>query len=269
MGEQKTVSELDTQANQPSSQQWILIAVVALMTACGIILFLSGSALTAYSWVNERQAEAEATTAAATAVVVDREQDKKAASEWPLLLFDTFNDNQNGWIDGEIDDEYSDIQVAINGVYRWTATAKKGFHWRVWPESDLVSDFYLSVDVQNLGENHDAQYGLIFRENEDAYFYWEITDNQQYRVFSYQNDWIELIPETYAAAIQPGEVNHLVVLSENDEFRLWINDQFVGQFTSSFPSNGQAGIAIGLSYEGEQSVIIFDNFELRGFAIEE
>ncbi len=267
MDEHQPVPEFDPESNQPSTTQWVLISIVGLVTVCGILLFLSGSVLTAFSWFNEQQAEAAATAAAATAVVVERDEAMIAASTWPLLLFDTFDDNRNEWIDGEIDDEYAAIQITIDGVYRWEATAKQGFHWRVWPESDFTTDFYLAVDTQNIGENIDAPYGLIFRENNDTYFYWELNDTQYYRVFSYQDEWIELIPSTFTEAIQPGEINHLVVVSENDVFKFWVNDQFVGQVSGSVPSNGQAGVAIGASYEGEESVITFDNFELRSLSI--
>jgi len=260
------ISDFDPQSNQPSKKQWILIATVGFIAICGLLLFISGGALTAYSWYSGQQSEAAETAAAATAVVVERDQAMKVASEWPLLLFEPFDDNTNEWIDGEIDDEYASIQITIDGDYMWEATAKQGFHWRVWPQSDFTTDFFLAADVQNIGENIDAQYGLIFRENDDAYFYWEIADTQYYRFFSYQNEWIELIPSTYTDAIQPGVMNHLVVVSENDEFKFWINDQFVGQASGSFPSKGQVGVAIGLSYEDEESIIIFDNFELRALS---
>ncbi len=258
--------EFDPQANQPSTLQWAIIVILGFIALCGLLLFFSGGALTAYSWYTSQQAEAEEEAAAATAVVAERDQRMATASAWPVVLFDTFDDNQNEWIDGEIDDAYSSIQVTIEGSYKWETTAKQGFAWRVWPESDLTSDFYLAVDAQNGGDNIDAQYGLIFRNHEDAYFYWEIIDTQSFRFFSYQNEWIELIPSTYSDAIHPGEINHLVVLSENDEFRFWINDQYVGQASGSFPPNGQAGVAIGLSYAGEESIIIFDNFELRALS---
>ena len=240
------ISEFDPQSNQPSKRQWILIATVGFIAICGLLLFISGGALTAYSWYSEQQSEAAETAAAATAVVVERDQAMKAASEWPLVLFEPFDDNTNEWIDGEIDDEYASIQITIDGDYMWEATAKQGFHWRVWPQSDFTTDFFLAVDV--------------------AYFYWEIADTQHYRLFSYQNEWIELIPSTYTDAIQPGVMNHLVVVSENDEFKFWINDQFVGQASGSFPSKGQVGVAVGLSYEDEESIIIFDNFELRALS---
>ena len=162
MEEPQPVPEFNPEDNQPSRRQWILIAVVGLIAVCGLLLFFSGGALTAYSWYNEQQAEIRETAAAATAVVVERNQAMQTASEWPVLLFDSFDDNRNNWIEGGIDDQYASIQVTIDGVYQWETSAKQGFHWRVWPESDLVSDFYLAVDAQNVGDNIDAQYGLIF-----------------------------------------------------------------------------------------------------------
>lgn len=258
--------EIDPESNQPSTQQWIIIGIIGFIAICGLLLFVFGGAFTTFSWITRQQTQAEETAIAVTAVLEARDQAIINASGWPVVLFDTFDDNQNEWIDGEIEDEYASIQVTIDGVYKWEATAKQGFAWRVWPESDFTTDFYLAVDAQNQGDNLEAQYGLIFREDEDTYFYWEIVDTQYFRLFSYRNEWIELIPSTYTEAIQPGALNHLVVLSENDEFQFWINDQFVGQASGSFPSKGQAGVAIGLSYEGEESVIIFDNFELRALS---
>ncbi len=263
MEEIEPTPEFDPESNQPSTLQWVVIGIIGFVALCGFLLFVSGIGFTIFSFSKREQAQAEETAIAATEVVVNREQAKNAASEWPIVLFDTFDDNQSEWIDGEIDDEYSTIQVTINGVYKWEATAKQGFAWRVWPESDLTTDFYLAVDAQNLGNNIEAQYGLIFRENDGDYFYWEIIDTQNFRFFFYQNEWVELIPSTYTEAIQPGEINHLVVLSENDEFQFWINDQYVGQASGSVPSSGKAGVAIGLSYNGEESTIVFDNFELR------
>jgi hypothetical protein len=259
-------SGIDPKANQPSTLQWIIIGIVGFVAVCGFLLFISGTGMTIYSLGRQQQVQAEETAAAATAVVLLRDQEMIEASQWPVVVFDTFDDNQNEWIDGEIDDDYASIQVTINGVYKWDAYAKQGFAWRVWPLSDFTNDFYLAVDAQNAGDNVDAQYGLIFRNNDDAYFYWEVIDTQYFRFFSYSGGWNELIPSTYSDAIRPGEMNHLVVVSENDEYKFWINDQFVGEASGSFPSKGQAGVAIGLSYEGEESVIIFDNFELRAIS---
>jgi hypothetical protein len=276
----ETSQEFDPESNQPSNLQWIIIGVIGFVAVCGILLFISGTGLTIYSLGRQQQEQAaatsqaaenaaEATAVAATATAEERIQIVAEASEWPIVVFDTFDDNQNEWIDGEIDDDYASIQVTINGTYKWDAYAKQGFAWRVWPEVNLTDDFYLAVDAQNAGDNVDAQYGLIFHNTDDDYFYWEVIDTQYFRFFSYSNGWNELIGSTYTEAIQPGEINHLVVVSENDEYKFWINGQFVGQASGNFPSSGQAGVAIGLSYEGEESLIIFDNFELRALSTAE
>ncbi len=102
---------------------------------------MSGGAFTAYSLYTGEQAKITETAAAATAVVLERDRAMRQASDWPLVVLDTFNNNENEWTDGEIDDEYAAIQVSTNGVYKWEATAKQGFTWRVWQKSDATSDF--------------------------------------------------------------------------------------------------------------------------------
>jgi len=259
-------AEFDPSANQPSKVQWVIMIVFGAVAVCGIVLFLCGGAYTAYSFYRQQQAEATEVIVSPTAVVVDENLlEYQAAAGWPLLLLDTFDDNQNEWIDGEIDDEYANILVTIDGTYTWEVNAaKQGFTWRVWPTIDELSDFYLTVDVQNLSDNADAQYGLIFRNQEDDYYYFEVRDGQYFRFFLYESyQWKELLPYTYSDAIRPGEINHLSVVSQDDRFTLWINDQFVGEATGSSPVQGQVGVIIGLAYEGEKAFIIFDNFEVR------
>jgi hypothetical protein len=259
-------AEIDPIANQPSKVQWVLILVFGVVTVCGIALFVTGGAFTAYSFFNQQPAKAtEEEVPPAVAVVDENLIAYQAAADWPVLLFDAFDDNQNEWIDGEIDDDYATILVTIDGTYIWdVTTSKQGFTWRVWPTIDELSDFYLAVDVQNRSDNADAQYGLIFRNQHDDYYYLEVRDGQYFRFFLYESyQWKELLPYTFSDAIRPGDVNHLAVLSQNDQFTLWINDQFVGAAKGSSPAQGQVGVIIGLSYEDEESYIVFDNFEVR------
>ena len=92
MDEHQPVPDFNPQSNQPSTRQWILIGVVGFIAACGLLLFLSGGALTIFSWYGEMHAQATETAAAATAVVVERDLAMKEASTWPLLISDTFDD---------------------------------------------------------------------------------------------------------------------------------------------------------------------------------
>ncbi len=257
--------EIDPGANQPSQIQWILIIVFGMVAVCGIVMFFSGGAFTAYSFFNQRQSRATEAVLSATAVINENLIAYQVAADWPLLLFDTFDDNQNEWIDGEIDDDYATIMVTLDGTYAWDiATSKQGFVWRVWPTIDDLGDFYLAVEAQNQSQNADAQYGLIFRNQGDDYYYFEVRDAQYFRFFLYESyQWKELLPYTYSDAIRPGEVNHLAVVSQDDQFTLWINDQFVGAANGYSLAQGQVGVIVGLSYEDEDSFIIFDNFEVR------
>ena len=264
--EMQNSPEIDPGTNQPSTLQWVLVVVVGLVAVCGILLFLSGGAFTAFTYFNQQRARATETAPTATPdVTAGYLADFQAAAEWPLLLYDTFDDNRNEWIDGEIEDDYATILVTIDGAYNWEVqNAKQGFTWRVWPTVDELKDFYLATDVQNRSENLDAQYGLVFRNQGDDYYYFEVRDGQYFRFFLFESyQWKELLPYTYSEAIRPGDVNRLAVLSQDDQFTLWINDQFVGEARGNTPDQGLVGVIVGLAYADEQSFIAFDNFEVR------
>jgi hypothetical protein len=257
-------SPTDWESNQPSTWQWVLIAGIAIVVLCGIAAFTSLAYQTYNQWGQGRNEQATQAVVTTTAVDVERMMGFREASRQPALIFDPFVDNVNEWLEEDIDDEYTTMSLTINGRYIWDATAKQGFVWRIWPQSDVVSDFYLAVDAQNLSDNLDAQYGLIFRNDGDSYYYLEVRDTQHFRVFSYiDNEWIELIPYTYTDAIYPGETNRLEIVAKDDEIYVAINGQFVGQTEGSYPSEGQVGLIIGLANENEEATIAFDNFELR------
>ncbi|MBU0510570.1 MAG: hypothetical protein KKD28_08510 [Chloroflexi bacterium] len=196
--------------------------------------------------------------------MVERSAATEAASTWPLLIFDPFDNNYYEWATRDVEDDYTNLTFTLDdGRYTWRATARQGFVWRVWPRSEDVDDFYLAIDAQNVSGNRYAQYGLIFRNRDDSYYYFEVCDTQVFRVLSlYQNEWLELIPSTFSEAIRPGDVNHLEVIVRSDEFLLYINGQWVGETSGSYPAEGQAGMAIGLSNTGEESTLVFDNFEM-------
>jgi len=253
-------------SNQPTSRQWLLIGGIGLLALCGIITFLAGGYYTLNSMLVTRNTKATETAAAATAIVVAREQTIRSAEKWPLLMLEPFNNNENEWIDGEIDDEYAKIDVTINGTYRWEITSKQGFVWWVYPTSDMVEDFYLAVDVINPSSHRDAPNGLIFRISADGdfYYYFEVRDTQLFSVWANdQGSWTDIVPYTESTAIRPGENNHLEIIAQGDEYFFFINNQLVAERTILAPSEGYSGLAVGLSYADEQSTIVFDNFELR------
>ena len=262
MNEEKTSANLEN--NQPDSRQWALVIGIGIVFLCGLAAFIFFGFQTYNRWTVAQNESATQVAATSTSEVAERVRVIQETSRWPQLILDPFSENVNEWMDGDIDDDYATMLLSINGRYIWDAVAKQGFIWRVWPRSDVVRDFYLTVEAQNLSDNLDAQYGLIFRNNEDGYFFLEVRDTQYFQVYSYaNNEWTELITSTYTEAIRPGGVNHLEIAAKDDVFYIVINNQFVGETTGSYPSRGQVGVAIGMSEAGEEAIIAFDNFELR------
>jgi hypothetical protein len=250
--------------NQPAPWQWALIAGIAVVVLGCLVAFFTLTFHTYSTWTENRTQSATQVAASATAEVRERLAVIQEAKKWPLLMQDSFNDNANEWLEGEIDDEYVSMTLTVDNHYLWNATAKQGVVWRVWPRSDILSDLYLAVDVQNQGRNQSAQYGAIFYNDEGTYCYLEVSDAGYYRVASYDGQsWLDLIPATYSVVIQPGEINQLVIAAKAGTFYIQINNQFVGSGMGCTKSSGQAGIAIGLTNPGDHGNIIFDNFELR------
>lgn len=254
------------QANQPTAGQWLLIAGIGLLALLGVIIFIGGGYFAASSFLAERGARATETSVIATTYVDERLDVIETASAWPVEMLETFNNNDNEWVEGKIDDEYATLNIYIDGIYSWDISSKQGFIWWVYPAVDLVNDFYLTVEARNESTNRDAAYGLIFRFSEDdnTYCYFEIRDTQLFSVWKNDNgNWTEIVPYTTSTAILPGVTNTLEIISQDDQFYFQINGELVAETTIYDPAQGYSGVAVGLSYADESSKIIFDNFELR------
>jgi len=210
---------------------------------------------------------AEATQAAVQATMTAAEALRSAAIAWPVLIFDSFDDNANNWREEEIDDdEFASISWNVqDGQYIWQTTAKQGFVWRVWPDMSSLANFYISVDVQRTAGSENAQYGIIFRNSEEqnSYYYFEVHETQEFGVYVYDGtSWDTLLSLAPSTAILPGQVNQLEVIGQGDRFLFFINHIYVGEVFDSTLTAGEAGLAIGLPNAGENAVIVFDNFEV-------
>jgi len=249
---------------RPSSLPWAWIAGIAILILCSLASFISF----AYRYYNNWKEEPSLpTTQPIPTITVDTREQMQIFEEtrqWPLLMLDTFDSNSFEWMEGKIDDEYTFMTLTLDGRYVWDATAKQGFIWRVWPRSDDVGDFYLAVDAHNTSDNLDAQYGLIFHINDDSYSLLEVNDSGYFQVFTFANEtWHELQPISFSEVIQTNGVNRLEIAVKSTAVNIMINGQFVGEATLTTPAEGQVGLVIGLSNEGDRTTIEFDNFEVR------
>ncbi|MCD6401798.1 MAG: hypothetical protein J7L73_07700 [Anaerolineales bacterium] len=242
---------------------YLLILVVVVMCLGGIAISLGYTVFQRFN--GQKNTEATQTAAVANTQAAQQAAILREAESWELVIDETFDENTLDWYEGDVDDEYVSMTLSIdNGNYLWDGVAKQGFVWRVWPESDDYTDFYLSVDAQNLGENSDAQVGLIFSQTEDQYYLFDARDDGSFEVYKSENgEWTDLISLTTSAAIRPDTANKLSVISQDGWFTFFINDQWVGEEINENPLGGQVGVAIGVSNEGETATIAFDNFVLR------
>ena len=190
-----------------------------------------------------------------------------ARSEWPLVLYDSFDSNRNAWPTDEYDDESgARSRLLDNGKYRWDVTAKESVLWQSIPDVESVSDFHLTVDVVQTTGPENSDYGVQLRLSEDgsSFYLFAIGDNRNFAFFLWQNgEWNYLMGWTETPAIKPGEVNKLTVSAQGPHFTLFINDVFVGEIEDGQLSKGKVGLWVEIRNVGDQAIIEFDDFELR------
>ncbi|GEM_PF-6895828 len=191
---------------------------------------------------------------------------RQTAASWPIVLADSFDQNINDWRDGVTSDEYANIVWNIDGQYVWTVTANQGFVWQVWPEMAPQSDFYLSVQAQQLSGTSDTQYGVTFRNDESTnnYYLFDLTNQQQYSFWVHFNDeWFPIIDSSFSEAIIPGAQNQIEIVAQDSHFTFFINGQYVAHALDDRLSSGTIGLEVGMNREGDQAVIAFDEFTVR------
>ena len=189
------------------------------------------------------------------------------AKNWPLGLYETFDDNERDWAEGEGDDpRYANIQWTLEGgKYQWNVKAYDGFVWWVIPSMEKVADFYLATTAQQMNNPEYGEYGVIFRRTEDGdYYLFEVNEQGNFAVYIYYVEtWERLIDWQFTPELNVGGENHLAVLARGEEFSFFINDRFVGEIKDDRLEIGEAGILIGLSNPEEEAIWNFDGFELR------
>jgi len=188
-----------------------------------------------------------------------------AANNWNVIITDTFENNANDWLLESSDDEFASTNYEIvDGKYRWEATAHQAFIGWVRPDMETLTDFYLSVDTRQENGPDTADFGLIFREDEDSnFYYFGISDGGEYVLYMLYGEWSTLIDWTKTELIQSGRSNRITVIGEGSHFIFFINDQYLTEFTDDSIPEGLTALAVELSEEGDQGVFEFDNFELR------
>ena len=194
-------------------------------------------------------------------------QEKLAGPKsWPSVFSDEFDDDDGSWVAGESEDTLATINWEITeGTYNWGAEANSGFVWWVLPEADPVSNFYLAADVALAEGPAEAEMGLVFRsDGESSYYTYMINNQGAYAVsFHSPSGWETLLEWRPSSDILVGQSNRLSVIAESDRFLFFINDRYQAGLQEDTLVSGEAGLIVGLSYDGDEAEWVFDNYELR------
>ena len=201
----------------------------------------------------------------ATAQVENAETAMNEATNWDVVLADTFDTNENDWLTESSDDEYASTNYeVVDGTYRWTTEAHQSFIGWVRSDTDPLTDFYISVDIVQVEGPDTADYGVLFREDEDSnFYYFAVSEQGNYALYIYYEGWDTLIDWTESDLILRGESNRITMIGEGAHFTFFINDQYLTDFIDDRIPEGIIALAVELSEEGDQAVFEFDNFELR------
>jgi len=190
---------------------------------------------------------------------------ENAANNWKVIRTDTFDSNANKWLEESSDDEYGlTVYEVADGKYRWDVTAHKSFIGWVRGDVKTLTDFYMSVDIQQVEGPDSADYGVIFREDDDTnFYYFGLNDDGYYVFYLFFEEWNTLINWTETDLINPGEANRLTVIGEGTHFTFFINDQYLTDFTDATIPEGSTALAIEMADENDHAIFEFDNFDLR------
>jgi len=138
----------------------------------------------------------------------------------------------------------------------------------MYPEP-VAADFVAELDV-NWGDATSAsQYGLIFRSDDEAaglahyYLLNLVPKSDRVEFTAWDGAWVVYEAEPLpAGTLSRTDSSRLRVEARSNSFRLYLNEQFVAEFTdSTLPAPGLFGLSI-VSGSSDETVC-FDNFAVR------
>lgn len=186
-----------------------------------------------------------------------------APPDWQLLFWDDFGDPLSGWYLGPADSPMARYHEGMLQV-GWLAEPNKS-HAVV--AARHFNDFRADVDVQYLGPDEQAIYGLVLRHHAAGHRYeFRVTPQGAYQVLARvgENDQVELQPWTASACIQTGvgSVNHLTAVAEGTRMSFWVNGCFLTEITDARHMEGEVGLTVSRLEAPRAVDVRFDNFRV-------
>lgn len=194
-------------------------------------------------------------------------QTATARAAWSSIISDTFStSNVNDWSVGNQEGDFAIVRRSLEGgAYRWFVQTKSDVFVRSNNSLPQAADFYFAVDVRQLSGPASTNYGIVFRERDDAnLYYFSVQEVGRCTVIRLSNDEsIPLLRAFCGEAIRPGEVNRLVVSADGPHMLFYINGQLIGEVMDDGLTAGTLTVAVAVAEANETASVEFDNAELR------
>ncbi len=211
-----------------------------------------------------------------------KEEDRAALQrqlQWPIYIEESFDNDQIHDSDANVDwglgyeyaDDYDFYRELVDDQYSWwldfyTTECCVDAKWMITRQP--VEDFVLTTDFQKHDGGDGPTYGVVFHyQDEDNFYTLDYNDIGNLTVeYVYQGEWGVIFTNNsrVKSAIQPFEVNRLVLSVEDGQGLILINDQYIGQFNDMRIPQGYIGYIVGAPYNRADTVIVgMDNITLR------
>ncbi len=181
----------------------------------------------------------------------------RTATSGAVLFADTLASNSgNRWLENStcsfVDNSYHVLVQHTNFV-------------QICPLNALTIDnAAIEVDVSLLAG---SDTGLIFRANGNQFYDFEITSQGEYFLRRHNSgtgaNYTYLIQNTKSTAIAPGNnKNTLLIIASGDDFKLFINNIFVGETHDDSLASGQLGLVTGTLVSTSSGEASFSNLKV-------
>jgi hypothetical protein len=181
-----------------------------------------------------------------------------------LLYEEDFVEPGDEWELSEGDDVVYKVE---GGTYSIDVRKER---WKAWNTiGEEYADFVLDFDAALVEGNKFNAYGILFRyQSKDNHYELDINGNGSYTFGKEVDDeWSDIVDWTSSAAIKrTGLVNHVRLVGYGDTYTLYVNDQFVYEFTDSSFLTGEIAVVV-TAYENPPARATFDNVKVWDVAL--
>lgn len=182
---------------------------------------------------------------------------------WTRAFADSFEVEQ-GWQSESLGGTEGITRALENGEYIWRVKSVKGNrHVATINPAFASSKFYLSAEVQTLGVGRITGGGLIFRKTNSDFYYFGVDGVQTITIgISHNNQWIPIWLQARPDVLL-NDANHLEVIGDGAYYAFFVNGRAIYEMSDSRLGAGTFGVAMRPQISASESIIAFDDFELR------